>query len=138
MADDTLKNYIKRGLEKGYAPEQIKKTLMDAGWHPDKIRAYIGEFSSKPPKKFVMALILLIFAILAVYFVYSGIKSDTNEKIQSYIDKGNRLCSENKYQEAQLEFDKALQLNQTKSRIYYYKGKCYESIGKYEEAIAQL
>ena len=148
--EDKVKEYIKKRLERGHNLEQIREALVNAGWHPEKIDAHIKELSSKISKKLKIPIGLII--VLALIFIvsflyYSNLKNktsskavefDINQQVNLYVNKGNSLCSEGKFLEAQAEFDKAIQYNQTKSKVYYSKGACYTLEKKYNDAVSQL
>ena len=138
MFDDRIKNYIKEQLKRGYSSDQIKDVLVRAGHDKEKINNYIKELNPR----YTNAYIPIIFGsslliILIFYLFYWGIP-DINNKIEKHVQMGNSLCSQGKYSEALEEFDKAINLNKTKPRGYYFKGKCYTLRGEHEEAILIL
>ena len=58
-----------------------------------------------------------------------------SSKIINLIEKGNLLVKDEKYEEALLFFNKALELDPNDHRIWNQKGIALRSIGRYNEAI---
>ena len=141
--NDELKTYIEVQLQKGQSLNEIKSNLINLGWKPAIVENHINYYLKKPRAKPVMKpififLLLFLLAILVFYFFYPKQSISLNKEINDYIDIGDRLCLEGGYQKAQQQFDKAIKLNESKARGYFYKGKCYVIMKNYSEAILQL
>ncbi|PJC50677.1 MAG: hypothetical protein CO032_03620 [Nitrosopumilales archaeon CG_4_9_14_0_2_um_filter_34_16] len=57
------------------------------------------------------------------------------EKIKEFVEKGNSLMAEGKFDDALGFFEQALLLNQSDPDLWNFKGVALRSLGRYEESI---
>ena len=71
MLSRRLSNYIKQALARGHSPVEVRKRLLESGWHLETIDRYIQR-EKRIDKTVLIASVLIIFVGLIAFSYYSG------------------------------------------------------------------
>jgi len=66
-----LSNYIKQALARGHSPAELRKRLLESGWHLETIDRYVKR-EKRIDKTVLIACVLVIFIGLIAFSYYSG------------------------------------------------------------------
>ena len=132
MVDEKLKSYIKYQLKKGYAKENIKNALLNAGHSLEIIEQHFKSIEEERSKKsnrltylVIFFIAVSIFSIFLNFILYS--KQNSIQKYDELIVEARQLCDKRDYDNAFKNLKKAVDLDKTgrRSSAYGVMGKCY-------------
>ena len=77
----------------------------------------------------------IIILFLTLFFAFSIQAQESLTKATEYLEIGNKLLKQKKYESAIINFSKAIELNPEEVEAYAYRGLAKYHLKKYKEAI---
>lgn len=84
-------------------------------------------------RKLAVWLIVMLIAALAMSVVGCG--GPEEGTAEWYLDRGNELAEEGRYEEAIEEYTKAIEIDPDYAAAYNNRGYAYDELGEYQQAI---
>ena len=135
MINQELVAYTKKCLDQGIGKEEIRKTLVQAGWQMNEVDAVLGSFEGNQVKKFNIKLTLslgLLFLILVgggLYWWQSGAKKNADGTTNlPVVNVQNESTTLEKYIAANVEKYKLSKPDATEAELVDFSAKLKEGI----------
>ncbi len=77
---------------------------------------------------------LWIVLQVVIFFLFSCMK----DAVAVYVNRGNDYAKKGQYDEAILNYNKALEINPRYALAYYNRGNAYDEKGQYDQAISDF